>query len=142
MQWLDLLERIGELPAEVWLVPPVVILALMAAIGWLLRSLLLSRYRAIATRTGLTVVPKILNASEIRGSFRGRELVMHIVSRQRQTFRKRWTRVWVAEDTGPGLPPISVVQIGDSYAIRDGHHRVSVARARGALTIDAIVGAA
>ena len=35
------------------------------------------------------------------------------------------------------LPPISVTQIGDAYAIRDGHHRVSVARARGAATIDA-----
>ena len=53
--------------------------------------------------------------------------------------RKRWTRVWVAEHSGPGLPPISVVKIGDTYAIRDGHHRVSVARARGAVTIDAIV---
>ena len=37
------------------------------------------------------------------------------------------------------LPPISVVAVGDSYAVRDGHHRVSVARARGALTIDATV---
>ena len=53
--------------------------------------------------------------------------------------RKRWTRVWVAEHTGPGLPPISVVKAGDGYAIRDGHHRVSVARARGAVTIEAIV---
>jgi hypothetical protein len=53
--------------------------------------------------------------------------------------RKRWTRVWVAEHTGPGLPPISVVRVGETYAIRDGHHRVSVARARGAATIDAIV---
>ena len=35
--------------------------------------------------------------------------------------------------------PISVVPVGDGYAIRDGHHRVSVARARGALTIDAQV---
>jgi ParB-like chromosome segregation protein Spo0J len=32
-----------------------------------------------------------------------------------------------------------VVQVGDTYAVRDGHHRVSVARARGAATIDAIV---
>jgi hypothetical protein len=29
--------------------------------------------------------------------------------------------------------------IGDAYAIRDGHHRVSVARARGALSITAQV---
>ena len=40
------------------------------------------------------------------------------------------------------LPPIAVVRIGDAYAIRDGHHRVSVARARGAVTIDAIVSGA
>ena len=37
------------------------------------------------------------------------------------------------------LPPISVVHVGDGYAIRDGHHRVSVAKALGALTIHAIV---
>ena len=87
MQWLELLERIGEMPAEVWLIPPVVILALMTAIGWLRRALLLRDYRAIAARTGLTIAPKILNPSEVRGSFRGRELVMHIVSRQRATLR-------------------------------------------------------
>jgi hypothetical protein len=53
--------------------------------------------------------------------------------------RKRWLNVWIAEHTPAGLPPIDVVRIGDCYAIRDGHHRVSVARARGAITIDAIV---
>ena len=53
--------------------------------------------------------------------------------------RARWLRVWVAEHTGPGLGPIEVVQVGETFAIRDGHHRVSVARARGARTIEAIV---
>ena len=53
--------------------------------------------------------------------------------------RGRWQRVWLAEHRGTVLPPISVVQVGDEYAVRDGHHRVSVARARGALTIDAVV---
>ena len=53
--------------------------------------------------------------------------------------RKRWLRVWVAEHTGPGLGPISVVKVGEQYAVADGHHRVSVARARGAVSIDAIV---
>jgi hypothetical protein len=56
--------------------------------------------------------------------------------------RTRWQRVWLAQQRGTPLPPISVVQVGDSFAIRDGHHRVSVARALGALTIDAIVGTA
>ena len=54
--------------------------------------------------------------------------------------RSRWERVWLAEDRGAVLPPISVVPAGDGYAVRDGHHRVSVAMARGAVTIDALVG--
>jgi hypothetical protein len=51
--------------------------------------------------------------------------------------RERWKRVWLAEQRGAALPPISVVPIGDEFALRDGHHRVSVAKARGARTIDA-----
>ena len=51
--------------------------------------------------------------------------------------RARWQRVWLAEHRGQTLPPIAVTRVGDAYAVRDGHHRVSVARARGALTIDA-----
>jgi len=53
--------------------------------------------------------------------------------------RSRWLRVWQAEQRGAGLPPISVVAVRDGYAIRDGHHRVSVARARGALSIAAAI---
>jgi hypothetical protein len=56
--------------------------------------------------------------------------------------RTRWQRVWLAEERGAVLPPISVVPVGDRYAVRDGHHRVSVARARGAVAIDAAVEAA
>ena len=55
--------------------------------------------------------------------------------------RRRWERVWLAEQQGATMPPISVVQVGDSYAVLDGHHRVSVARARGALVIDATIDA-
>ena len=53
--------------------------------------------------------------------------------------RGRWQRLWLAEQRGIVLPPISVVLVGDAYAVRDGHHRISVARARGALTIDATI---
>ncbi|HEY7620993.1 MAG TPA: hypothetical protein VH834_14555 [Solirubrobacteraceae bacterium] len=56
--------------------------------------------------------------------------------------RTRWERVWLAEERGAVLPPISVVRVGDGYAVRDGHHRVSVAKARGAIAIDADVEAA
>jgi ParB-like nuclease domain len=55
--------------------------------------------------------------------------------------RARWQSVFLAHLRGAVLPPISVVQVGDSYAIRDGHHRVSVAKALGAVTIDAVVAA-
>jgi hypothetical protein len=53
--------------------------------------------------------------------------------------RPRWQRIWLAEHRGVPLPPISVVRVRGGYAVRDGHHRISVARARGALTIDAVV---
>jgi hypothetical protein len=53
--------------------------------------------------------------------------------------RSRWERLWMAEHRGTVLPPITVVRVGGGFAVRDGHHRVSVARARGALTIDAAV---
>jgi hypothetical protein len=53
--------------------------------------------------------------------------------------RRRWLSIWRAEHAGTVLPPISVVRIDRGYAIRDGHHRVSVARARGARAITAVV---
>jgi hypothetical protein len=53
--------------------------------------------------------------------------------------RCRWQRIWMAFHSGVTLPPISVICVGDAYAIRDGHHRVSVAKALGALTITAVV---
>jgi hypothetical protein len=53
--------------------------------------------------------------------------------------RHRWLGIWQAEERGVPLPPILVVPVPGGYAVRDGHHRVSVARARGARTITAIV---
>ena len=53
--------------------------------------------------------------------------------------RHRWLRVWQAEQRGAALPPISVIAVGDGYAVRDGHHRVSVARARNAHSIVAAI---
>src|SRR3954447_14016516 len=59
--------------------------------------------------------------------------------RPAEVTRERWLRVWLGEMRGAGLPPISVVALGDAYVVRDGRHRVSVARARGAATIVAVV---
>ena len=58
---------------------------------------------------------------------------------RRNSARRRWENIWIAEERGVTLPPISVVPVGDAYAVRDGHHRVSVARALGQVDIDAEV---
>jgi hypothetical protein len=58
----------------------------------------------------------------------------------KKSARRRWERIWLAEDHGAVLPPISVVPVGENtFAVVDGHHRVSVAHARGAVAIDATV---
>ena len=38
---------------------------------------------------------------------------------------------------GTVLPPVELIQVGDIYFVRDGHHRISVARALGEEYIDA-----
>ncbi|MCU0497727.1 MAG: hypothetical protein MUF87_10280 [Anaerolineae bacterium] len=51
----------------------------------------------------------------------------------------RWARVAIAHLRGIKLPPIEVIRVGERYYVRDGHHRVSVARAFGIEDIDAVV---
>jgi hypothetical protein len=51
----------------------------------------------------------------------------------------RWTRVDVAHYRNIVLPPIQLFEIGGVYFVRDGNHRVSVAKAQGAEFIDAEV---
>ena len=53
--------------------------------------------------------------------------------------RTRFERIAEAARRGVALPPIDVYRIGDLYFVRDGHHRVAVARAQGRDTIDARV---
>ena len=52
---------------------------------------------------------------------------------------ERWARVRMAATGLVGLPPIDVYQIGEVYFVRDGNHRVSVAREMGAEFIQAYV---
>ena len=53
--------------------------------------------------------------------------------------RTRWERIAAAMRRGDPLPPILVYRIGEVHFVRDGHHRVSVARALGLRDIDAYV---
>ncbi|HKV31657.1 MAG TPA: hypothetical protein VJT14_11655 [Candidatus Dormibacteraeota bacterium] len=49
--------------------------------------------------------------------------------------RKRWEQLDAAMRRGEAVPPIEVYHLGDVYFVKDGHHRVSVARHLGWKTI-------
>ena len=53
--------------------------------------------------------------------------------------RLRWERIAEQMRRGGELPPISVYRVGEVHFVRDGHHRVSVARAHGLTHIEAHV---
>ena len=53
--------------------------------------------------------------------------------------RGRWERIAQAMRRGEPIPPVSLYRVGDVHFVRDGHHRVSVARALGLRDIDAYV---
>jgi hypothetical protein len=53
--------------------------------------------------------------------------------------RERWERLALAQRRGEAIPPIEVYRVGDLHFVKDGHHRVSIALATGAKTIDAYV---
>jgi hypothetical protein len=52
---------------------------------------------------------------------------------------ERWVRVARAYMRGLNLPPVELIQLGEVYFVRDGHHRISAAAALGQQEIDAIV---
>ncbi len=53
--------------------------------------------------------------------------------------RTRFERIAEAQRRGVSMPPIDVYRVGDLHFVRDGHHRVAVARAQGRDTIEAHV---
>ncbi|MDY0093719.1 MAG: hypothetical protein RBT80_13575 [Candidatus Vecturithrix sp.] len=52
---------------------------------------------------------------------------------------ERWLSIAHAMLRDQALPPVELIKIGEIYYVRDGHHRVSVARVLGQQAIDAIV---
>lgn len=58
---------------------------------------------------------------------------------QADHLEERWVRVAVANLKGVKLPPVELLLVGEIYYVRDGHHRISVARAMGQYEIDAVV---
>jgi hypothetical protein len=53
--------------------------------------------------------------------------------------RERWVSIDEAYYQGVSLPPIDLLKVGERYVVRDGNHRISVARTRNQEFIDAYV---
>lgn len=58
---------------------------------------------------------------------------------KKEHLRHRWESIDRAHLSDIILPPISLFKIGDAYFVRDGNHRVSVAKTQGIMSIDAEV---
>ena len=52
---------------------------------------------------------------------------------------QRWLNIAIVRLLGVDLPPVELIQIGEDYFVRDGHHRISVARTLGQKYIDGLV---
>ncbi|NIV28671.1 MAG: hypothetical protein GWN58_03870, partial [Anaerolineae bacterium] len=53
--------------------------------------------------------------------------------------RRRWENIQQLVAIGRSLPPVELYKVGQVYFVRDGNHRVSVARHRGLHSIEALV---
>ncbi len=77
--------------------------------------------------------------SQIVGSLdRGEEFTRAFLPRH-DSLRERWEDVRRLAEGPRGFPPVDLYQVGGVYFVVDGHHRISVARALGAPTIEARV---
>jgi hypothetical protein len=57
----------------------------------------------------------------------------------KEAARERWVGMAMAYLSRLPLPPVQLIQVGDAYFVRDGHHRISVSRAFGQTNMDAEV---
>ncbi|MEM7127976.1 MAG: hypothetical protein AAF702_16700 [Chloroflexota bacterium] len=53
--------------------------------------------------------------------------------------RHRWMNIALANANGVTMPAVDLLKVGDIYYVRDGHHRISVAKSQGQLEIEANV---
>ena len=53
--------------------------------------------------------------------------------------KSRWLSIAVARLNSQAMPAVELIKVGEVYAVRDGHHRISVVRAMGEDYIDAHV---
>jgi len=56
-----------------------------------------------------------------------------------ENLRDRWKKVAQAHYFRQDLPPVELYKVQDVYFVKDGHHRISVSRAKGVINIEARV---
>jgi len=94
MQILNIIEMLSRFPAECWLAPPVIILAIIFGLGLLQRQMHINNWQTIAAHTGLTVhAGWITDSPQIQGHYRGHPVIMTTVSSHRSSVSRTWTRV-------------------------------------------------
>jgi len=82
---------------------------------------------------------KTVRINQIRGS-EGRTEDFNAKFKPLQVRSKgRWISIAKAQLTDQALPLVELIQIGETYYVRDGHHRISVAQALGQESIEAEV---
>ena len=82
---------------------------------------------------------RVVSIDQIKGS-EGRSQDFDAKFRPLQRYnRDRWLDVAAAIHLGKALPPVDLIQVGEKYYVRDGHHRISVAKAQGQLSIEATI---
>jgi hypothetical protein len=95
-------------------------------------------WAAVARHRSVGVTP-VAVASIVGSTDRHKTVAFDHCFRPPAYSRIRWTLMYRAARRGVELPPVSLYRVGDEHFVRDGHHRVSVARAMGAAEIDAEV---
>jgi hypothetical protein len=82
---------------------------------------------------------KTVNISDIVGSEGRYNDFNKTFLPKREHLRNRWTSIDTAYYKDVNLPPIKLYKLGEVYFVRDGNHRVSVAKTQGIGAIDAEV---
>ncbi|MDH3344523.1 MAG: hypothetical protein OEL58_04730 [Desulfobacteraceae bacterium] len=86
-----------------------------------------------AKNMGIQAVP-IENIVGSEGRYRS--FTRHFLPLQ-EDLRDRWKKVNQARYSKKDLPPVELYKVGNAYFVKDGHHRVSVARTKGSRYIEA-----
>jgi len=82
---------------------------------------------------------RTVNIDEIKGSEGRTQDFDHNFNPLKSHNRARWINIARAWMFGISLPAIDLIKVKDVYLVRDGHHRVSVARYMGCDFLDANV---